>query len=68
MPTYASNEDLRKTIRGMIDSDTTQKDIAARFDVSPTYLSDFLAGKRHVGSKILEALGYDKTPFYKRAK
>jgi hypothetical protein len=68
MRIYASSDDLRAVVRGMINPDCTQRDIARQFAVSSAYLSDFLAGKREAGPAILNALGYDKTPFYKRAK
>jgi hypothetical protein len=65
---YASNEDLRRAVRGMIGYDTTQKSVATKFGVSNAYLSQFLAGKRDAGPKILDALGYDRAPFYKPRK
>jgi len=66
MRTYANNDDLREKVRGMIDCENNQKSIAARFDISGVYLSDFLCGRREAGPKILAALGYDPVPFYKR--
>jgi hypothetical protein len=67
-PKFVSAEELRQQVKGMINYDTTQKMIAERFGVSGAYLSDFLAGRREAGPKILAALDYDKTPFYKPAK
>ena len=52
----------------MIGYDTTQKSVATKFGVSNAYLSQFLAGKRDAGPKILDALGYDRAPFYKPRK
>lgn len=62
--TYASNDDLRKLVRAEVGDDTQQK-VATSFGVSNAYLSDFLAGKRTAGPKILDALGYAHEPYYK---
>ena len=62
---YATAEQLREMIQSMVNYETTQKDIAKEFGVSQAYLSDFLAGNRGAGPKILRALGYDAEPFYR---
>lgn len=66
MPRYVTNDDLRQLVRDLVGYDSTQKAIAARFGISQTYLSDFLSGRKDAGAKILDALGYDPTPFYRR--
>jgi len=67
MSAYKSSRDLANKVRAKISYDTTQKMIAAEFGVSQAYLSDFLAGRREAGPKILKALGYEPTPFYRTA-
>lgn len=45
----------------------SQKQWAREHDVSEQLLSDVLKGRRDVGNKVLEALGYRKVVLYEKA-
>lgn len=68
MSRYNSCEAIRQEVRSRIAYDVTQKSLAKQFGISTAYLSDFLSGRREAGAKILNALGYDETPFYRKSK
>jgi len=45
----------------------TQQELAADLGITPQYLCDVFQGKRHLGAKILEALGmYREWSYYFR--
>lgn len=66
MPRYATEDDLIDAAKALITYETTQRILAAKWGISPSYLSDFLAGKRGPGPAILKGLGYAPQPFYRK--
>jgi transcriptional regulator with XRE-family HTH domain len=48
-----SQEEFLGLIRDDVETEGSQKALAARLEVSETYLSDVLRGRRAAGSKIL---------------
>lgn len=64
---YFKGGDLVEMVKARINYDTTQRDIAKEFGISPAYLSDFLQGKRWPGPAILKGLGFEVEPYFKRA-
>lgn len=65
---YQSVDAIRQEVRSRIAYDVTQRSLAKQFGISAAYLSDFLAGNREAGPKILAALGYEIEPFYRKVK
>lgn len=65
-PRYVTSRVLAEQIKAEIGYGCTQRDIAARLNISTAYLCDFLSGRREAGPKILEALGYETTPLYRK--
>jgi transcriptional regulator with XRE-family HTH domain len=65
---YKSCEAIRQEVKARIGYGVTQKSLAKQFGISTAYLSDFLSGRREAGAKILNALGYEITPFYRKSK
>ena len=51
------NEPLNKL--QVMCKERTQRDIAASFDISESYLSDILHGRREIPDRILSVLGYE---------
>ncbi len=62
---YFCNTDLMKFARAEVGN-KTQKEWARAHGVSESYLSDFLNGQIDAGPLILEVLGFNPRPFYKR--
>jgi hypothetical protein len=56
-------EDLKKRI----DEAGSQKAVAEEMGISPSHLSDVLAGKRNLGEELLEQLGYEKVIVHVKA-
>jgi transcriptional regulator with XRE-family HTH domain len=48
-----SEEEFLSRIRDDVETEGSQKALAAKLDVSEAYLSDVLRGRRSAGSKIL---------------
>ena len=48
-----TQEDFLSLIRDDVEAEGSQKALAARLEVSETYLSDVLRGRRAAGNKIL---------------
>lgn len=67
MATYRSERDLADMIKDQLGDRKTQKEWAKKAGISPAYLSDFLQGRRGAGPAILKALGFEPTPFYRKA-
>lgn len=63
---YRTDEQIAAELRSKIGYATTQTAMAEELGLSKAYLSEVLAGKKSVGKKILKALGYEPTPFYRR--
>ena len=60
-------EQLREWARSLIaDAYGSQEVFARHSGISTAYVSDFLAGKRDPGDKMLEALGYERVVKYRR--
>jgi DNA-binding transcriptional regulator YdaS (Cro superfamily) len=55
-------EYLRKTVAAL----GSQKNFAAKAEVSEQYLSDVLRGRLPVGSRILRALNFERVITYRR--
>lgn len=56
---------VRKLLDDMADTAGSQKNLAAQLDVSESYLSDVLTGRREPGEKLLEALGLERVVTYR---
>jgi hypothetical protein len=65
---YRTDRELAAEIRSRLNDQTSQRELAQEFKISPAYLCDFLKGKRGAGPAILAALGYETTPFYRKAE
>ena len=52
-----TQEEFLGLIRDDVETEGSQKALAARLEVSETYLSDVLRGRRSAGSKILARYG-----------
>jgi hypothetical protein len=68
MATYRSERDLAELVKAQIGYHKTQTEWAKKAGISRAYLSDFLAGKRGAGPAILKALGFEPTPYYRKAR
>ncbi len=60
--------DILRVIREEVDRAGSQKDLAARIGVSPTYISDVLNERKEPGEGILEPLGLERVVTYRRKK
>lgn len=65
---YVTERDIAELMKARLLAKKSQRDLAKELGVSETYLSDFIRGKRTAGPKVLKGLGYDPTPFYRKAK
>lgn len=63
-----SADEIAEALRGRISYDTTQIDLAKELGISRSHLCEVLGGKKQLGPAILKALGYDPTPYYRKAK
>lgn len=66
---YRTDRELAAMIKAQIDRHIpgTQAAWAKQAGISQAYLSDFLQGKRGAGPAILKAIGFEPTPFYRKA-
>lgn len=58
---------VRRLLDEMADKAGNQKRLAAQLDVSESYLSDVMTGRREPGEKLLEALGLERVVTYRTA-
>ncbi|OGO11445.1 MAG: hypothetical protein A2Y53_00060 [Chloroflexi bacterium RBG_16_47_49] len=56
--TYYSEHDMRIQVINELIKGGSQKEMAKRFSISPAYLNDVLHGRRMVGNKLANALGF----------
>lgn len=68
MATYLTETELVDLLRTQIGENGTQKQWAYQAGISEAYVSDFLQERRRAGPAILRALGFDATPYYRKAK
>lgn len=61
-----TEEELRNIIRAKITWDVNAASLAREWGVSPNYLSDVLHGKRGIGDKLANALGYRRVVTFER--
>ena len=66
-PKFVSGEEVREELKARIRYDYTQSKLADELKMSYGMLSQMLSGQKPVGNKALIALGYDPTPYYRRA-
>ena len=66
--TYMTSRQIAESLKNKIRYHKTQRDLSRELGVSGSYLCDFLSGNREAGPLILKALGFDKTPRYKKSK
>lgn len=59
-------DQLRSLVSTRIIGERSQKELADELGISTAYLSDFLAGAREPGHKMLTALGYERIVRYRR--
>lgn len=64
---YFCNDDIRGALRDAC-AGLTQKEWADQYGVAPSYLSDFLNGRRDASPSILRALGFDPMHYYRKAE
>ncbi len=70
MSKWATNSDIRNILRERAERDG-QPAVARQIGVSQPLINQILKGVRGDGmmnAKILEALGYDSEPYYKRKR
>jgi transcriptional regulator with XRE-family HTH domain len=67
MKTKYTEKELKQLIIDRIKYGVTQKSLAKELGISQGYLSDFLAGKRGIGTQIVKALGFEQV-FIRRSK
>lgn len=66
---YLTTDDIIEHVRKLLaDRKKTQKQYAAELGVAETFLGDVLNKRRPLGPLMLKRLGYDATPYYRRAK
>lgn len=63
-----SEEEFLSLIRDDVETQGSQKALAAKLDVSEAYLSDVLRGRRSAGSKILSRYRLRAITSYVRAE
>ena len=61
-----SRDAMIALIRSACQQAGSQRKLAQAWDVSPSYITDLLAGMRDPGPKILDALGYERIVLYRR--
>lgn len=61
-----TKSELLQHLRRLIDEAGTQKDLAVKLGVSPTYLGDVLLGRKEPGKKLLDALGFERVVIYRK--
>ena len=62
-----SQGEIVEALRSRIAYRRGQERLAKELGISRPYLSELLAGKKKPGPAILKALGYDPTPYYRKA-
>lgn len=60
--------DILRVIRDEVNRAGSQKDLAAKLGVSPTYISDVLNERKEPGQGILEPLGLERVVTYRKKK
>lgn len=68
MATYKTEKDLAAELKRQLVERGAQAEWAKRAGVSAVYVSDFVNGRRTAGPAILRALGYEATPYYRKAE
>lgn len=63
-----SEDEIAEALRDRINYRTTQTDLAKELGISRSYLCELLLGRKKVGPEVLRKLGYDPTPYYRKAK
>ena len=64
---HYSDDDLRTIVRQRYKG-KSQHELAKELGISQTYLCHFLLGRNGAGPAILKALGFDETPYYRKAE
>ena len=65
---FTSEPDIIDRLRDRIGYKRSQTKLAEELGISRSYLCELLAGaKVKPGPEILKALGYDPTPYYRKA-
>lgn len=64
--TLATEHDLRNIVTGLIELRGSQKAVADDLGISQAYLGDVLRGRRGVGEKMAEKLGWEKIEIFRR--
>jgi plasmid maintenance system antidote protein VapI len=59
-----SADEARKILEDMVEVAGSQKAIARELEITPSYLSDILDGRRDISDKIARKLGYAKETVY----
>lgn len=67
MSKYLPAEDVLAYVKNEVSNCESQAYWARAAGISPQYLSDFLAERRGPGPAILKAIGYEPTPYYRKA-
>ena len=59
---------MAKTLKTRLESADSQYTLARELGISQSYLNLFLHGERRPGPAILKALGFEPTPYYRKAE
>ena len=64
MPDGIDETELVRVIHGIVEKEGSQVAAADYIGISPAYLSDILAGHRHISADVAERLGYSRKVIY----
>lgn len=66
--TAVSQDDLLLQITAMVKRWGSQRNVAARLDITEQYLSDIRLGRREISEKVAEKLGYERVVQFVKVK
>lgn len=61
-----TREELTEAIKKAAKAAGSQRKLAEQWRVSPSYITDLIHGLRDPGTKILEALGFERVVEYRK--
>ena len=61
-----TREEMTDLIRAAAQEAKSQRALAHKWGVSPSYITDLLQGLRDPGPTILDAMGYERVVFYRK--
>lgn len=60
-----SEEHVLNVLKDIVQTMSTQKAAADKFEVNPDYFSMMLSGKRRISKRVLAKLGFERVVAYK---